>query len=428
MKTRAVLCWLIPLLLLGCGINGKAEYEQGLQLTNSQNYEQAINWFKQALEKEPDNLVYKEKLNWALKQRVSELTQPLDKVFSGQVKHVSELKQARQVVAKVAELDKHKAQSLNQALAESEKSFTSEIEIQYQATQQHIAGKDWLAASKTLKQVEKKYPDYKETQSLLQSIKIQGSADYLAQAQTAFDQEKFVRAMELAEQTLVINPDENAASLLLAQAQKNNSADYFIEQAELAEKRKYWITAQSYYQKALKLGEDGGPILAKIKRAKINQELTLISKSNGYLADGYLYKAYQGYLQAKKFSFAKNAVQLNALKVFLMVKIMARADKQFFEDKFGNAYFWFDLLSRIADDKTELVSKQSASRAKIKARLQADKTSLDYFKNAQAEKDPLQKVELLSNALLFASERGQTQLVQQSKAEMAKALADYKFN
>ncbi|WAJ69987.1 hypothetical protein [Catenovulum adriaticum] len=427
MKTKMALLWLALISTTACTTNGKLEYEQGLELNNKQQYSQAIAYFEQALIKSPDNSLYQQKLNEAKSQLADELSQQVNLLLSKTPKHIKNFNQAEQIVAEVKSLDINQAELLTERLSDEKHQFIEAVNRDYQAIHESMHQQKWLQAQGLLNQLIKRYPDYKNTTQLLAQLTKNGSQDYLNQAKQAFDQENFEKVVVLAESALALNPELTQAEDLKTKAKTHNGADYFIQQAELAEKNKKWHQAETYYLKALEFSPNNASIQNKLKRIETNKELTLISQSNRYLADGYLYKAFLGYLKTQQYSFEKNAIQRNALKVFLSVKITARADHFLVNKQSGSAIFWLKTLQQIAPDANGLRNKLSTAEKSIQARLNSQISARQYFDNAQAENKLFPQVEAYTNAQYQAQANQQPSLALKAKSAIKQIYTQYQF-
>ena len=427
MKARSSFFGLTILLLAACSINGQQEYEQALQLDANQQYVEAIDYFNQALALSPENPLYLSKLAEVKNKLARSIAQPVEKFLAGQATNISQFEQAQNQLAKVNQYAPEYAYQLRGELADKRLNFIEALSQSYQQAQDKINTGEWFAAKTTLQLIQTQYPDFQNSQALLKKVNIDGINDYLTQANLALTNEKFVQAQSLAEQALKLDPANEQASAVIEQAKQNNSAEYFVAQALKAEKKKQWLRAEIYYKKAQLLNPDDSSIPAKITRIRINKELTLINTSNGYLADGYLYKAYQGYLQAKAYGYTKNAVQLNALKVFLSVKINSAADSLSASQHYGIALFWYEILQKLVPDNPLFLQQIEQNRTQLKANLDSAVTADTYFNRAKSEKDLLLAIETLAQAKMSAQNNQQTEQLKQIDESLKQMMMRYQY-
>lgn len=428
MKTKIALLWLALISTTACTTNGKLEYEQGVELNNKQQYSQAIAYFEQALVKSPNNSLYQQKLSEAKSQLADELSPQVNLLLAKTPEHIKYFNQAEQVIAEIKSLDINQAELLTKRLSAEKKQFIQSVNRDYQASNEYLKNKKWLEAQDLLEPLIKRYPDYKNAAQLLAQLTENGSQDYLNQAKQAFNQENFEKVVVLADSALALNPQLIQAEDLKAKAKTHNGADYFIQQAELAEKNKKWHQAETYYFKALEFSPNNASIQNKLKRIETNKELTLISQSNRYLADGYLYKAFLGYLKTQQYSFEKNAIQRNALKVFLSAKITARADHFLVNKQSGSAFFWLKTLQQITPDANGLNNKLSVAEKSIQARLNSQTSARQYFDNAQSESKLFAQVEAYTNAQFKALNNQQADLESKAKSAIKQIYTRYQFD
>ncbi|MCU4676589.1 tetratricopeptide repeat protein [Catenovulum sp. 2E275] len=429
MKTKLAFSALILTLLTACVINGQAEYEQGLQLAEQQNYQQAIHYFEQALEKEPNNAAYQAKLAQVQGLMIKQIIAPVQNVLAGEASHINDFNTAIAAIKKVEKIDQSTANQFYTQLKQQRVHFNAKAQNAFESAQSQIAQQNWAEAIELLQGLQVFYPNYRQSESVLKQTQTQAVNAYLINAKQALNQAQFSQAKTQAEQILALDAGNEQAQLLLEQIKIRNSKEYYIAQAGKAEKKKQWQKAEALYNKALNYSPNNRNILSKIKRIKVNKELTIISKSNGYLADGYLYKAYLGYQEAKNYNFAKNAVQLNALKMFLSARINARADNFFIQQKYANAYFWFDLMSQIMPDNTELKTKLVASKTEIDKSLKVEESpnAENFLVKAEQAAGVAEKIEYLVKAKLVAEQNEKSALINQITEKTAQLLSDYRF-
>lgn len=427
MKTKIALLGLVLVSVTACTTNGKFEYEQGVELNNKAQYSQAIEYFEQALVKSPNNELYQQKLNEAKSKQADKLSQQVSVLLSKTPAHIKYFTQAEQIVAEIKSLNLAQTAAVANELAAQKAQFMQSVEHDYQTANENIQAKKWLEAQALLNQLDKRYPSYKQSAQLFIQLKADGSQDYFNQAQQAFEQEKFEKTMQLADSALALDPKLAQAKALKAKAKSHNGFDYFIKQAELSEKNKKWYQAEDYYLKALEFSPDNASIKKKLKRIETNKELTLISQSNRYLADGYLYKAFLGYLKTQRYAFEKNAIQRNALKVFLSVKITARADHFLVNKQSGSALFWLKTLEQITPDAQGLQSKINTAEKAIQSRLDKQTAPSQYFDEAQSKSKPIARAEAYTNAQYQAKANQQADLAEKAKAAIIKIYKDYQF-
>ncbi|WP_143871463.1 CsgG/HfaB family protein [Catenovulum sediminis] len=377
MKTKAALI-LSAILLAGCGASGKPEYDIGVQLSQAQKYQQAIQYIEQALKKEPDNSQYKNKLRDLTNKLVNKLSEEVNENLNAMPLTIANLDAAEEKINEVKKYNSGKANGLANQLESVKADFLSLVSAKYQQGLDHAMDKEWLKANAVLKDVQNIYPNYEQTMQLLTRARSEGAAQLLEQGTFELKNDNIAKAIAHLKGALELNPALNQANNLLKLAEQNNNKEYYLKKAAKAEVDNDWMAAEDYYLKALEFDQFDSELVAKLKRVRVNKELKLINQSNAYIADGYLYKAVDSYTQAQEYSFADNTVQQKALQAFLSAKIAQEIEDFLDDDQYGAAYYWYNKLQQVNPMYEGLFSKKQAVEDAIYTRVRKSIAVFDF--------------------------------------------------
>ena len=372
--------FLAMLLLFACAA-GKKQYDVGMQLSAAGKYKEAIAYFEQALEKEPNNEKYRQALNDLKEKLVSQYTSQGAAALTSQTPvTMGAISKAKNNLAEASSVDAgHPAvRALAEKIDAEEQALVADVEKLYAAARTAVDAGDWLRAYFSLQQIQSRFPNYEDSFQMLNTVREKGSQALSAQAQERFDAEDFRGAKDLLRKVLALNPGHAAARELLAQAEERDTKAYFIQQAREAVMAQQWDRAVKAYERALEYDPEDQELRKLVGHVRAKAGQFYVRKATQQMDDGWLLKAFQTYEVAAGYINDPTDYQVNKLRRDLVSRANYAAGQLKEQGRFGAAWFWYTAIKEIDPDYPDIFFLTQAMEDRIKERVQKSIAVFDF--------------------------------------------------
>lgn len=383
MKKRVItnigIIFFSAIFLFACAA-GKEQYDLGMQLSKAGKNSEAIAYFSQAIEQEPDNEKYKNALLDLKNSLINDLiAQGSDALSSESPLTIGAINKAKDKLAEAKEIDAgHPAvTSFSVMLEKKEKSFLLSVNNLYSSAKKDFAAKNWLKAYFNLQQIQSIFPNYEDSGRLLQQISAKGSGALYKQAKTMFDKEDYQSAAKLLNKVLSLNPNHDPSKKLLFRVRKRDNKDYFMDQGRKAAMAQNWEKANKDYMRALEYNPDDQNLKELINNIRMKAALFYIREARTQMYAGWLFKAFEGYKTALKYADNKEE-EISNFRKELCSQAQSVAKSFEAEGMFGSAWFWYDKIKGIDLDFPEIFYRIQSMEDKIIQRLKKSLAVFDF--------------------------------------------------
>ena len=378
--TNIGIIFLSAIFLFACAA-GKEQYDVGMQLSSAGKYSEAIAYLNQAVEQEPDNEKYKNALSDLKNSLINDLiAQGSDALSSVSPLTVGAINKAKAKLSEAKEIDAgHSAVThFSVMLEKKEKSFLLAVNNLYSAAKNDFAAKKWLKAYFNLQQIQSIFPNYEDSGRLLQQISAKGSGALYKLAKTMFDKEDYQSAAKLLNKVLSLNPNHDPSKKLLSQVRKRNTKDYFIDQGRKAAMAQNWEKANKDYMRALEYNPGDQNLKELINNIRMKAALFYIREARTQMYAGWLFKAFEGYKTALKYTDNKEETEISSFRKELCSQAQSVAKSLEEKEMFGSAWFWYDKIKGIDLDFPEIFYRIQSMEDKIIQRLKKSIAVFDF--------------------------------------------------
>ncbi len=368
------------LFLLACAA-GQKQYDVGMQLSAAGKYKEAIAYFEQALEKEPNNAKYRQAMTELKEKLVARYTQQGTEALTAQTPVTMEaINRAKNELAEARSIDAgHSAvKSLAGRIDTEEQALVAEIEKLYATAKTAIDAGDWLKAYFSLQQIQSRFPNYEDSFQMLGTVTDKGSKALMAQAKERFEAEDFRGAKDLLRKALALSPTDAAARELLAQAEERDSKAYFVQQARDAVMAQKWDRAVKAYERALEYDPENQDLRKLIGHVRTKAGQFYLRSAAQQMDDGWLLKAFHTYAVAAEYINDPTDYQVNKLRRDLVSRANYAAGQFKEQGHSGGAWFWYTQIKKIDPDYPDIFFLTQAMEDRIKERVQKSIAVFDF--------------------------------------------------
>ena len=276
---KLVLAVIVSATLSGCNSTskGQQEFDTANQLAAANQYQEAINYLTQAVNKNPKNAQYLQALNDLRSKFQSESVAKINLLLSGEYTNQGlneALDLIQQLISNNAPADV--TDGLTAQINEKQQALYAELEGLYkQAVSAYDSG-DLVSSFQNLQAIENRFSNYEDVPVRLKTITKEINQKYIKEANLALKQDDFETATKLLNDVLAVNPSNGIAKALLAKVKKNNTPTYFIAKAKDAAGISNWEAALFNCEKALAL--DAGNSECLLLKDESKKELSKASQ------------------------------------------------------------------------------------------------------------------------------------------------------
>ena len=371
---------LMLILLFGCAVS--ESFKTGQELSQANRWDDAIIYFEEALNKEPDNQEYKGALLKAKQEAAKVHYEKAKRTLAATPEtDMPTLQQIFKEIGSAYKLDQNNKEigSLSNNIQEKINSLQNRVKSLYGQVDTDMQKEDWGAAVPKLRQINKLYPGYEDTGNRLAKAEREGAKIYYQQGIELGKQEDWKMATQAFKTAMELNPAYYDVASLYNEAKSKDRADYFLSEGEKAFQTKNWERAIMMFEKALEYEPGNRELTKKISDLKAKSSQVYFEDALKLFKQGMLTKA------MKKVELVKNynpAVENDpAFKDFnknLTAKLIERADKYTEQQMWGNALVWYQKAESSNPNYPELFQKVLDAKDQINKRIKKSIAVFDF--------------------------------------------------
>ncbi|PIE73742.1 MAG: hypothetical protein CSA20_01690 [Deltaproteobacteria bacterium] len=378
------LCFIVAMLvaiLIGCSA-GKKEFQYGQQLAEADKYKEAVAYLEQAIEKEPNNKEYRaflaslqDKVVDYYGRRIRAMLQTASALTHVAINDArSELDQAREIAP-----DHEGIALMEREIQSREQDLLGKVREHYKHAEEAMSLNEWDKAFFFLQQIQSVMPNYEQTSQYVAQVRAKGSAEYIDAATSLFKKERFEEAMSMARKAMAVDPSNNQARQIYAQAEKNNGAEYFVEQAREATHAKDWNRAIACYKRALTFIPEDSHIPKILEQLKMKALDAYVERATTWIQKGWLLRGYQDYNNAIQYlPDGADNFSVNNLRMDLVQKMAVIAERFKDEGRYGAAWYWYQKVKDVDPTYPEIFFALQAMEDNIRQRVQKSIAVFDF--------------------------------------------------
>ena len=314
------------ILLWGCATAGRMSYNEAQEFLQQNRLEEAIARLEQAIVQEPNELEYKKALEAAKalleKRRLAEKQRRADGLF-----------------------------------AESAKA--------------EAAG-DWVQAVRIHKEIKSFYPGHPDLAARLTRVETQGVSYYRSGADKARVTEDWGEVARNLALALEIAPGQPDLTTSLQEAKEKDTPTYYLSRVETFSRQNAWDRALVFIRRATASDKDGtySPEILRFKLAAAQFYVNRAGREKRRL--------YPAYTTVMMLSDAKDDPQVRVLIDQLLTLMYTQAGVYEAAGQIGNAYAWYDRVSRIQSEYKEVFAKLQNLKDRLRDRVVKKIAVMDF--------------------------------------------------
>jgi tetratricopeptide (TPR) repeat protein len=355
----AVLGFLVFIVIFGCA--GMESYKVGEQLSKSNRWDEAIVYYEKAVQQNPANKKYQQKLSQArheaanvhykrARQQFSSLSD-LNLLFLDQI--LREAKRAHTLDPKNAAIS-----SFYNDLNTKRNDLLAEIKTLYTEAQSDLQKEDWMPAITKLRRINDIFPGYEDTGDKLATAEQEGAKFFYKQGLEFGKGEDWKQAARSFRTAMDINPDFLDVEKLYNSAKSKDNINYYINAGNKNLKEKKPIQALVLYERALEYQPDNRKLSEEIELIKKKLAKQAFDQAVQLTRRGKLYGACEKINLAGTYSSAiQEGTLYKELCNNLSDRLVARADRYSKRSMWGNALVWLQKVEEINPDYEALFYK-----------------------------------------------------------------------
>ena len=321
----AMLC-VVLVVLSGCATPGQESFNQAQEFLKQNRLEESIARLEQAIVLEPNQSEYKKALVEAKalleKRRLEEKQRRADGLF-----------------------------------AESAK-----VE----------AAGDWVQAVRIHREIKSFYPGHPDLAARLTRVETQGLSYYRSSADKAKATEDWGEVARNLTLGLEIAPGQPDLISSLQEAKEKDTPTYYLSRVETFSRQNAWDRALVFIRKAAATDKDGAyaPQLLSFNLAAAQFYINRAGKEKRRL--------YPAYATVMMLNDAKDDPQVRVLIDQLLSLMYTQAEAYEASGQIGNAYAWYDRVSRIQPEYKEVFTKIQNLRDRLRERVVKKIAVMDF--------------------------------------------------
>lgn len=358
-NTTALLGFLAFIVIFGCA--GMESYKTGEQLTKSDRWDEAIVYYEKAVQQNPTNKKYQQKLLLArqvaanvhykrARQRFSSTTE-FNLLVLDQI-----LKEAER--AHILDPKNFAISSFYDDLNIKRNNLLSEIKTLYDGAQSDLENEDWMPAVKKLRRINEIFPGYEDTGDRLETAEQEGTKFFYKQGLEFGKEEDWKLAAQSFKSAMDITPDFLDVEKLYNSAKSKDNINYYINAGNKNLKEKRPARALALYERALEYQPDNSKLIQEIESLKKIMAKQTFEEAVQLTRQGKLYGACEKINMAKTYSSAiQEGALYRELANNLSKRLVERADRYSKRNMWGNALVWLQKVEEINPNHEDLFYK-----------------------------------------------------------------------
>lgn len=371
---------LLSLLISGCVVN--ESYKTGLEMENQKRWDDAVIFYKKAVNEDPGNSKYRDALTAAEKEAArvhyEKAKQSLEKspeeTLAALEGVLAEAKAAYDLDAQNPAIAAFHAQ-----IREKIASLQNTVKSLYSQAETDMQKEAWSDALAKLKKVNQISPNYEDTAGRLSKVEQESVKQFYQQGISLSRQDEWKLAAQAFKSVIEMAPDYYDAAKLYEDAVSKDNFDYFNREAEKAIQQQNWPRAVFLYEKALGYQPENADVKKKIDSLRTRVGQIYFDDAVKLLNQGKLYPAMK---RAEGIRNHTPALLDDPIyKEFqknLCGRMMERAEKYVEREMWGNALVWYQKVESINPNYPELFQKLLEVKDHINKRIKKSIAVFDF--------------------------------------------------
>lgn len=371
----------VAVILGACVTTGKKQYDVGMQLSQAGKEKEAIAYLEQAIANEPNNKKYQQALA-DLKERLvnKQIGLASEALESETPLTVAALNSAKEEFAKAQEISPAHPDVINfqKNLDQRETEFFSEVKKLYEDAKKNIEAQQWMKAYFNLQQVQNRFPNYEDSFQYLTQVTNKGSQTYYEQALASYEADDLKTAGGYLRKALAIKGDHQPSRELMARIKERDNKEYFLQRAKSDIQARRWDHAIVAYQRAIEYDPQNQSLIDMASHAKTQATDFYVQKARSQMETGWLFKAYESYELAAKYSPDSYNYELNSLRSDLSERANLTAEKCKVDGNFGSAWYCYKKIQSINPDYPDIFYRTQEMEDQISQRVKKSIAVFDF--------------------------------------------------
>lgn len=371
---------LMNLMLSGCVVN--ESYKTGREMENQKRWDDAVIFYKKAVDEDPGNSTYRDSLAAAKREAAKLHYEKAKQLFETITdENLISLESVLTKAATAGDLD-----DLNPAVAafhiqirDKIASLQNTVKILYSQAELDMQKEAWGDVVAKLKKVNRIFPNYEDTTARLARAEQESAKQLYQQGISLSKQDEWKLAAQAFKSVIELVPNYYDVAKLHQEAISRDSFDYFSSEAEKAIHRQNWARAVFLFEKALEYQPENADVQKKRDSLKTRVGQIYFDDAVKLLNQGKLYPAMKKAEGAKNNSPALLDDPLfNELQKNLCGRMMERGDKYLEREMWGNALVWYQKVESVNPSHPELFQKLLDVKDHINKRIKKSIAVFDF--------------------------------------------------
>lgn len=366
--------------ILSCA-SGSKNFDLGSSLGKQGKYQEAIQSLEQAIQAEPSNKKYQAALAKLKDTLVMDYVAQVEVMFStDKPLTISTINTAKNKIEKARTVvPGHPALSeIETDVEKKERYLIAKIKDLLSLARQNMAAKKWNEAYLNLENIQKIYPDYKDTAALIRKASENVLMIYYQQGKNHFDREEYREAILHFQKAMTIKPGHSASSQMLQKSRERDNKDYFAEQAQTSVREENWEPAIRYFVRALEYDPNDSELKQAYQEARARAALFYVNQAKSQMYGGWIMKAFNSYDQAIRLTQTPDSPEFTEFLRELAGRTQNMADRFKSSERNGAAWFWYNKIQGIDPENEDILYKIQMVEDKIIERIKKSIAVFDF--------------------------------------------------
>ena len=269
-------------------------------------------------------------------------------------------------------------------IRDKEKFLVTQVKEYYSTAKRYMQQEEWIDAHSDLQKIQRIFPDYEESESLMNQVSEQGAKAFYEQGRALFDQEDYKGAKNYFHKTLTLNKDHQLSNELLSLAMKRDNKAYFVEQGEKAIMEQRWEHAVKAYTRALDYAPNDQAIMKALDSTREEAVMFFVGEAKSQLYSGWILNAFEGYDRALKYALNLENNEIINLRKDILLKADNLARQLREGGRFGSAWYWYNQIKKMDPEYPDIFFHIQGMEDKIVQRLKKSIAVFDFASPSSA--------------------------------------------
>ncbi|MBI4633173.1 MAG: hypothetical protein HY742_04720 [Deltaproteobacteria bacterium] len=372
--------FIVLMILAGCA--GGESFKQGQELAKDKRWNEAILYFEKAVSENPDSEEYKNHLAMA-KQEVARANyekakQALASQPNANLPALEQIAKEMNLASVLDPQNKEIKASCN-SLKEKISTLQARVKTLYSQAETDMQKEDWMTALVKLREVNTIYPSYEDTGSRLGRAEQEFTKMSYQQGVAFAKVEDWRLATQAFKAAMDINPQYFDVARLYQNAKARDNAEYFLGQAEKAQKAQNWERAILMLEKAGEYQPGNQAVMKNLEDLKVKVGRIYFDDALKLANQGALIQAFKKLTLAK--TYIPSLQDDHLYREFIgryCGQMMEKAEKYSEREMWGNALLWYQKVEGLNPNYLDLFQKLLEIKDHINKRIKKSIAVFDF--------------------------------------------------